>query len=61
MVYCAMPRKPKPQPDNPEQFKRFIATAREVRDREPVEHLERVFDKIATPKRDAAARPKRSK
>jgi hypothetical protein len=25
-----MPRKPKPQPDNPEQFKRFIEMAREV-------------------------------
>jgi hypothetical protein len=25
-----MPRKPKPPPDNPEQFKRYIDMAREV-------------------------------
>lgn len=60
MAARPMPRKPKPQPDNPEQFKRFLATAREVRDREPSEHFDRVFDRIA--KSDPTPpKPKRSK
>jgi hypothetical protein len=41
-----MPRKPKPQPDNPEQFKRFIDMAREVEVDEDPEALERAFNKV---------------
>lgn len=55
-----MPRKPKPQPDNPAQFKRFTELAREVGADQQGKDFERVFDKIAkgTP---APSKPKRSK
>lgn len=42
-----MPRKPKPPPDDPEQFKRFINMAREVGADIDPETLDRVFDKVA--------------
>jgi hypothetical protein len=42
-----MPRKPKPPPDNPEQFKRFIDMAREVGAERPSPDFERVFRKVA--------------
>jgi hypothetical protein len=42
-----MPRKPKPPPDNPEQFKRFIDMAREVEAEQPSPNFERVFRKVA--------------
>jgi hypothetical protein len=46
-----MPRKPKPQPDNPEQFKRFLETAREVEAGGHPERFDRVLEKVArTPK-----------
>jgi hypothetical protein len=41
-----MPRKPKPQPDNPEQFKRFIDMARKVEVDESPGALDRALDKI---------------
>jgi hypothetical protein len=41
-----MPRKPKPQPDDPEQFKRFIDMAREVEVDESPEALDRAFKKV---------------
>jgi hypothetical protein len=41
-----MPRKPKPKPDNPEQFKRFIETARQVEVDESQEALDRALDKV---------------
>ena len=42
-----MPRKPKPQPDDPAQSKRFIDMAREVGAEEPSSNFERVFRKVA--------------
>lgn len=44
-----MPRKPNPPPDNPEQSKRFIETAREIETDESRETFERTFKKIAKP------------
>jgi len=41
-----MPRKPKPQPDDPEQSKRFIDTAREIGADESLEGFERTFKKV---------------
>jgi hypothetical protein len=50
--HCRMPRKPKPKPDNPEQFKRFIDMAHEVGAEQPSPDFERVFRKVAEqPKR----------
>lgn len=42
-----MPRKPKPQADDPEQSKRFIDMAREVDAETPSADFERVFRKVA--------------
>ena len=42
-----MPRKPKPQPDDPEQFKRFIDMAREVEAEDNPERFDRVLKKVA--------------
>jgi hypothetical protein len=56
-----MPRKPKPQPDDPEQSKRFIDMAREVDEgaAEP-KAFERAFEKVVKPKSSQnAPRPKR--
>jgi hypothetical protein len=44
-----MPQKPKPRPDNPEQFKRFIDMAREVEIDESPEALERALRKVIRP------------
>lgn len=41
-----MPRKPTPKPDDPEQSKRFIETAKEVGAADDTEALERAFKKI---------------
>lgn len=49
-----MPRKPKPQPDNPEQFKRFIETAREVEADESPDAIDRALRKVVQPKRSPA-------
>jgi len=51
-----MPRKPKPPPDNPEQFKRFIDMAREVGADTDPETLGRVFDKVAHPSKPRPGR-----
>jgi hypothetical protein len=49
-VYAApMPRKRAPKPDNPEQFKRFIKTAREVEVDESPGALERALDRVISP------------
>ncbi len=47
-----MPHKPRqiPKPDDPEESKRFIDTAREVEASEEAEDFERAFDKVAKPK-----------
>jgi hypothetical protein len=43
----AMPRKPKPPPpDNPEQFKRFVDTAREVEADESPDAIDRAFNTV---------------
>jgi hypothetical protein len=48
-----MPRKPKPKPDNPEQFKRFIEIARKVDADESPDAIDRAFDRVVkTGKRD---------
>jgi hypothetical protein len=41
-----MPRKPAPKPDNPEQFKRFIETARQVEIDESAGALDRALDRV---------------
>jgi hypothetical protein len=41
-----MPRKSTPKPDNPEQFKRFIETAREVEADESPDAIDRAFTKV---------------
>jgi hypothetical protein len=41
-----MPRKPKPKPDNPEQFKRVLETAREVEADESPDAVDRAFDRV---------------
>ena len=46
-----MPRKPKTQPDDPEQFKRFIETAREVEADESPDAIDRAFKRVVRPKR----------
>jgi hypothetical protein len=54
-----MPRKPKPPPDNPEQFKRFIDMAREVEVDESPGAFDRAFKKVARPqKRASPSEPK---
>ena len=45
-----MPRKPKPPPDNPEQFKRFIDMARAVEVDESPDAIDRAFKKVVRPK-----------
>lgn len=48
MYASDMPRKPKPTPDDPEQFKRFAELAREVgADSVDTEKFDRVLKKIA--------------
>jgi hypothetical protein len=54
-----MPRKPALKPDNPEQYKRFLKTAREVGADEPGEAVDRVFDQVARSK-PPADKPRRS-
>ena len=46
----AMPRKPTPPHDDPEQSKRFIDTAREIEADERPEAFERAFKKVVPPK-----------
>lgn len=52
-----MPRKPKPKPDNPEQFKRFIEMAREVGVDENPDALDRAFQKVIRPKKKPNQEP----
>jgi len=56
-----MPRKPKPPPDNPEQFKRFIDMAREVEADESPDAIDRAFEKVirSKPHAERAADAKR--
>lgn len=56
-----MPRKPKLQPDNPEQFKRFIDMAREVEVDESPDALDRAFNSVipsrSAPRPSASRKP----
>lgn len=52
-----MSRKPKPPPDDPEQSKRFIETAREIGADETREGAERAFKKVVRSKQ--LARPEK--
>ena len=45
-----MPRKPKPKPDDSEEYKRFLETAKAVEADEGVEAFERAFAKIVPPR-----------
>jgi len=47
-----MPHKPKPQPDDPEQFKRFIDMARKVEADESPDAIDRAFNKVVRRKKD---------
>jgi hypothetical protein len=62
-ILTGMPRKPKPQPDDPAQSKRFIDMAREIgTDESPEgrESFERAFKKVASQTdRDTTSKPKR--
>jgi hypothetical protein len=56
-----MPRKPKPAPDDPEQFKRFIEEARKIGVEADPETFDRVLNKVArSPKQSALARKRAS-
>ena len=45
-----MSKKPKPKPDDPEQYKRFLETAEEVEADKDPKAFERVFKKVAKAK-----------
>jgi hypothetical protein len=48
-----MARKPKPQPDDPEQLKRFKEMAREVGAGEHPERFDRVLERVAKSPRNS--------
>ena len=52
-----MNRKFRPSPDNPEQSKRFIETAKEIGTDESPEAFERAFKSIANPKPTRPQKP----
>jgi hypothetical protein len=60
-----MSRKPKPPPDDPEEFKRFVDMAREVEADESPEAIDRAFNKVipsrSPPHPSAPQNRKRSK
>jgi hypothetical protein len=68
-IVVDMPRKPKPPPDDPEQFKRFIDMAREIGADESPDALDRALEKVVkrtspsrtAPRPSARQSPKRSK
>jgi hypothetical protein len=45
-----MTKKPEPKPDNPEQSKRFIDTAKEIQTDEDPEAFDRAFEKVGRSK-----------
>jgi hypothetical protein len=51
-----IPRKLVPEPDDPEESKRFIDTAREVEACEDTKDFERAFKKVVHPDRKERAR-----
>jgi hypothetical protein len=60
-----MPRSPKPKPDNPEQFRRFIEMAREVEADESRGAIDQAFDRVIrsklNPPKDRVRRGSRHK
>jgi hypothetical protein len=46
----AVPKRPNLKPDDPEQSKRFVETAREIEADESGETFRRAFEKIVPPK-----------
>jgi hypothetical protein len=58
---AAMPRKPKLQPDDPEQLKRFKAMAREVGAGEHPERFDRVLERVARSGKAERQRPERQR
>jgi hypothetical protein len=54
-----MPRRSKPKPDNPEQFKRFIEMARETGADATEEEFERAFRRVAVSSRNRATQSRR--
>jgi hypothetical protein len=46
-----MAQRPKPKPDDPAQYKRFIEAARKAEAAETEEEADRAFKKIALPKK----------
>jgi hypothetical protein len=48
--------KPKPKPDDPAQYKRFLEAAREAETDESKEGADQAFRKIAVPKRKPKSR-----
>jgi hypothetical protein len=58
-----MPRKPAPKPDNPEQYKRFLETAREVGADRLGQEFDRVLQKVSepSPREPRVSKPRRSK
>lgn len=53
--------KPDPKPDNPEEYERFLKTARELEADESPDALDKAFDRIVTkrppPKKPGTALP----
>ena len=58
--YNAAPM-PKPKPDNPEQFKRFVKTAREVAVDENPGAQERAYDRVISPRAEKPQKSPRSR
>jgi hypothetical protein len=56
-----MSRKSKPQPDNPEQFKRFIDMVREVEADESPDAVDRAFNRVVRVGRRAQTSPPRDR
>jgi hypothetical protein len=49
-----MTRKPTPKPDNPEQFKRFLETAREIEVDPDPKAFDGIFKKVASQKKPSS-------
>lgn len=45
-----MPRKPKPKPDDPAEYKRFLETAKQAEASKDPEAFDRAFKKVVPPK-----------
>jgi hypothetical protein len=51
-----MPRKAKPAPDDPEEYKRFLETAKAVESSESRDVFERAFKRIVRPAKKSGPR-----